>query len=87
MIIIMTTHRWFRQLCEHYGVSGKAYYFYKLHGKGRTYGIRPSIALERFKEGLQDDSTAFIYHCYNHYFCPIGYEEVARKPENAYWYM
>ena len=80
-------YRWFRQLCEHYGVSGKAYYFYKLHGRGRTCGLSPNVALEKFKEGLQDESMAFIYHCYNHYFCPIGYEEVAKKPENAYWYV
>ena len=74
-------------MCSHYGVSGKAYYFYKLHGRGRTCGLTPSVALERFKEGLRDDSMAFIYHCYNHYFCPIGYEEVAKKPEHAYWYV
>lgn len=80
----VTLMKWFRKLCEHYGVTGKAYYFYKLHGRGRTCGLTPNIALQRLKDGLQDDSMAFIYHCYNHYFCPIGYEEVAKKPEDAY---
>ncbi|XP_065888900.1 basic immunoglobulin-like variable motif-containing protein isoform X2 [Dysidea avara] len=82
----ITVMRWFKKLCEHYGVSGTAYYFYKLHGRRKTCGINPSTALHRLKEGLRDQSMTFIYHCHNHYFCPIGYEEVAKKPENAYWW-
>jgi hypothetical protein len=42
------------------------------------------MALANLKEGLRDPSMAFIYHCENHYFCPIGYEETPRQPENAY---
>lgn len=34
--------------------------------------------------GLQDESKAYIYHCWNHYFCPIGYELTPTKPYDAY---
>ena len=46
--------------------------------------MSPPLALERLKEGLKDPSMAFIYHCYNHYFCPIGFEEVPKRQEDAY---
>ena len=76
--------RWFKRLCGHHGVSGQAYYFYKPVGKGRTFGIRPERALENLKEGLRNPSMAFIYHCYNHYFCPIGFEDVPKRATDAY---
>jgi hypothetical protein len=76
--------RWFKRLCNHHGVSGQAYYFYKPVGKGRTFGVRPGRALESLKEGLHNPAMAFIYHCYNHYFCPIGYEEVPKNATDAY---
>jgi hypothetical protein len=79
-----TLMRWFHKLCHHFGVFGTAYYFFKLHGKGKTFGVNSSMALANLKEGLRDPSMAFIYHCENHYFCPIGYEETPRQPENAY---
>ena len=84
--IFFVVFRWFRRLCSHHGVSGQAYYFYKPVGKGRTVGVRPERALENLKEGLCDPSMAFIYHCYNHYFCPIGFEEVPKKATDAYRY-
>lgn len=80
----VTLMRWFKQLNERYNVSGQAYYFYKPHGHGKTSGMNPSLALEKFKEGLKDQSMAFIYHCYNHYFCPIGYEEVPKNQKDAF---
>ena len=46
--------------------------------------MRPERALENLKEGLRNPSMAFIYHCYNHYFCPIGFEEVPKKATDAY---
>ncbi len=76
--------RWFQQLCGHFGVSGQSYYFYKPVGRRRTVGLQPGLALERLQEGLRDPSMAFIYHCYNHYFCPIGFEEVPKKATDAY---
>jgi len=32
------------------------------------------VALNYLKQGLRSEDTAFVYHCYNHYFCPVGYE-------------
>ncbi|MCG8621937.1 MAG: hypothetical protein MJE68_08090, partial [Proteobacteria bacterium] len=81
---LMLGYRWFKRLCNHHSVSGQAYYFYKPVGKGRTFGVRPGRALESLKEGLHDPVMAFIYHCYNHYFCPIGYEEVPKNATDAY---
>ena len=78
--------RWFKQLCNHRDVVGKAYYFYKPVGKGKTFGMKPRQALGSLKEGLRGTATAFIYHCWNHYFCPIGYEEVPKKCSDAYRY-
>lgn len=78
------THRWFQDLCNHYGVEGQAYYFYKPVGKAKTFGIKPQMALESLKEGLQNPSMAFVYHCLNHYFCPIGYEEIPKNATDAY---
>ena len=65
-------------------MSGRAYYFYKPVGRRRTAGISPGMALERLQEGLRDPNMTFVYHCTNHYFCPIGYEEVPKRPTDAY---
>ena len=79
-------YRWFKQLCNHRDVSGKAYYFYKPVGRGRTFGMKPEHALASLKEGLCDAHTAFIYHCWNHYFCPVGFEDVPKQCQDAYRY-
>ena len=78
------THRWFQDLCNHYGIEGQAYYFYKPVGKAKTFGIKPNMAYESLKEGLQNPSMAFVYHCLNHYFCPIGYEEIPKNAADVY---
>ncbi|XP_071488852.1 basic immunoglobulin-like variable motif-containing protein [Diadema antillarum] len=79
-----TLMRWFKQLNDHYGVRGRAYYQYKPHGRGRTVGRTSAEGLHLLKHGLQDPNMAFIYHCYNHYFCPIGFEDVPLKAVDAY---
>ena len=38
-------------------------------------------ALNKLKEGLQHPQKAYIYHCYNHYMCPVGFEDMPTKPE------
>ena len=76
--------RWFHSLCAHFGVKGQAFYFFKLQGRNKTVGVKPQKALEDLKEGLRDPNFAFIYHCYNHYFCPIGYEDVPKQAVDAY---
>lgn len=47
-------------------------------------GISSKQAVDDLKIGLNDSNKAFIYHCYNHYMCPIGYEETPQMPYEAY---
>jgi len=42
------------------------------------------MALDSLKEGLRNPSMAFVYHCLNHYFCPVGYEEIPKNATDAY---
>nr|XP_020828043.1 basic immunoglobulin-like variable motif-containing protein isoform X1 [Phascolarctos cinereus] len=43
-----------------------------------------SGALSKLTHGLKDESLAYIYHCQNHYFCPIGFEATPIKANKAY---
>ena len=79
--------RWFRQLNNHFGVRGEAYYLYKPKGKSRTIGLSGEEALHQLKNGLHDPRMAFIYHSYNHYFCPIGYDDSPSKAVDAYRWL
>nr|XP_032836195.1 basic immunoglobulin-like variable motif-containing protein [Petromyzon marinus]XP_032836196.1 basic immunoglobulin-like variable motif-containing protein [Petromyzon marinus] len=79
-----TLMRWFRQVSDVLGVRSSSHVLYKPHGKNRTPGETPESALEKLTRGLRDDSRAFIYHCQNHYFCPIGYEATPRPAAHAY---
>ena len=76
--------RWFKQLCNHFGVDGDTYILYKPKGKSRTIGLSGEEALRQLKKGLHNPQMSFIYHCYNHYFCPIGYEDSPIKAADAY---
>lgn len=33
---------------------------------------------------MRDPKKAYIYHCWNHYFCPIGFELTPHSPYDAY---
>nr|XP_028584014.1 basic immunoglobulin-like variable motif-containing protein isoform X2 [Podarcis muralis] len=79
-----TLMRWFRQINDHFHVKGCSYFLYKPHGKYKTAGETASGALTKLTEGLRDESVAYIYHCQNHYFCPIGFEATPIKPSKAY---
>ncbi|XP_052784533.1 basic immunoglobulin-like variable motif-containing protein isoform X2 [Mya arenaria] len=79
-----TLIRWFRHLNDHFKVRGRCFYVYKPHGKNRTENVTAEDALAAMKKGLQDQNTTFIYHCQNHYFSPIGYEDVPLSPTEAY---
>ena len=74
---------WFKKLNAHFGVSGSAYIFFKMCGKHKTSNS-PEEALEELISGLQDDRVAFIYHCFNHYFCPIGFDLTPNNSSDAY---
>jgi len=41
-------------------------------------------ALLKLTQGLKDEASAFIYHCQNHYFCPVGFEATPLRPAKAY---
>lgn len=75
---------WFGLLNRYFGVKGDARISFKLHGKSKTLGIDSEQALKDLKAGLQSDNKAYIYHCYNHYMCPIGFEQVPTMPTDAY---
>ena len=76
----VTLFRWFHQLNQHYGVTGKAYFMLKVHGAGRTIGLVGDLAEDAVKHALRSPTTGLIYHCYNHYMVPIGYQDQARAP-------
>jgi hypothetical protein len=40
--------------------------------------------LENLKEGLKDEKRGYIYHCHNHYMCPIGFEQTPTMPSDTY---
>jgi len=75
---------WFSLLNKFYGVKGEARISFKLRGKDSTPCVTPAQALNDIKQGLRDETKAYIYHCYNHYMCPIGYETTPNWPYEAY---
>ncbi|XP_040847090.1 basic immunoglobulin-like variable motif-containing protein isoform X2 [Ochotona curzoniae] len=79
-----TLMRWFRQINDHFHVKGCSYVLYKPHGKNKTAGETAAGALSKLMHGLKDESLAYIYHCQNHYFCPIGFEATPVKPSKAF---
>lgn len=54
------------------------------HGLGVTKNMNAKKARIELKKGLRSKTTAYIYHCYNHYMVPIGYEETSFDPTEAY---
>ncbi|GAA6102545.1 basic immunoglobulin-like variable motif-containing protein [Tachysurus ichikawai] len=79
-----TLMRWFRQINDHFRVRGCSYILYKPHGKHKTAGETADGALLKLTQGLRDESMAYIYHCQNHYFCPVGFEATPLKAAKAY---
>lgn len=75
---------WFNRLLAHFRVSGQARICWKLYGRDKTEGVTREQAFTMLCEGLATDNQAFIYHCYNHYMCPIGYELTPKNPPDAY---
>ncbi|XP_016398512.1 basic immunoglobulin-like variable motif-containing protein [Sinocyclocheilus rhinocerous] len=79
-----TLMRWFRQINDNFRVRGCSYILYKPHGKHKTAGETAEGALLKLTQGLKDESMAYVYHCQNHYFCPVGYEATPLKAAKAY---
>ena len=77
--------KWFSTLCKHFGVKGSARIFYKPKGtKNITSEHTPKTAWKSLKAGLHNSNKAYIYHCYNHYMCPVGYEEMPVEKHNVF---
>lgn len=79
-----TLMRWFRQINDNFRVRGCSYILYKPHGKHKTAGETAEGALMKLTQGLKDECMAYIYHCQNHYFCPVGFEATPLKAAKAY---
>ncbi|XP_063746872.1 basic immunoglobulin-like variable motif-containing protein isoform X1 [Eleginops maclovinus] len=79
-----TLMRWFRQINDNFRVRGCSYILYKPYGKHKTAGETAEGALLKLTQGLKDESMAYIYHCQNHYFCPVGFEATPLKAAKAY---
>jgi len=79
-----TLLKWFRVLNRHYRVKGEASFLWKAAGNFATPDIDEKKALSLLEDGLRTDTSAFIYHCYNHYCCPIGFEITSDQPTEAY---
>ena len=77
-----TLKKWFRKLCVHFKVKGTARTFYKAAIPGKKGSAEE--ALDILQQGLRSTNKAFVYHCYNHYFCPIGFEQTPTIGAEAY---
>lgn len=77
--------RWFKVLNKHFKVLGRPSFFYKPVEPNRTMGVTSQLALERLHTLLKSKHHAFIYHCYNHYFCPVGFEREPTSQERIYY--
>ncbi len=75
--------QWFNLLNKFFKVKGKAQILFKLKGKNTT-DIAPDEAKQKLIDGLRSKEKAYIYHCWNHYMCPIGFELTPKNPFNAY---
>lgn len=84
MKIYIILKRWFNTLNKHFKVDGRPSFFYKPVEPNRTIGLTSKMALERLQTLLKSKNHAFIYHCYNHYFCPIGFELEPKCQESVY---
>jgi len=79
-----TLINWFWKLNKIHNVRGRGTIMWKLHGSNITAGITPEEALSKLKSGLKDKTKSYIYHCYNHFMCPIGFESTPSKAHLAY---
>ncbi|GIQ84489.1 hypothetical protein KIPB_005986 [Kipferlia bialata] len=78
-----TLQRWFKLLNQAHGVKGSCGYLYKVHGKNRTR-VSPSCGMHRTCSALRRQDMGLIYHCYNHYNVPVGYEATPKPCTDAY---
>eukprot|EP00357_Protocruzia_adherens_P028155 CAMPEP_0114976666 /NCGR_PEP_ID=MMETSP0216-20121206/2801_1 /TAXON_ID=223996 /ORGANISM="Protocruzia adherens, Strain Boccale" /LENGTH=355 /DNA_ID=CAMNT_0002337623 /DNA_START=72 /DNA_END=1136 /DNA_ORIENTATION=+ len=76
---------WFKKINEYFGVKGNAKIMYKPSGKhAKTRGVSSKEALRMLMSGLRGTKKSYVYHCFNHYFSPIGFEVTPIQPSDAY---
>ncbi|CAK73367.1 unnamed protein product (macronuclear) [Paramecium tetraurelia] len=80
----MSLISWFKNLCRLQKVQGRAYFLWKNEGDFSTPGVDRDVALSKLTSGLKSDKISYIYHAYNHYFCPIGFECTPNKQVEAF---
>ena len=73
--------KWYELLCQAYGGKGKPSIFYKIKHKQSIHHQELDAKRALIKD-LYSGKTSFIYHAYNHYFCPVGYEFTPEKGSN-----
>lgn len=79
-----TLINWFNTINLSFNLKGQGRVVWKLHGKNRTEGVSKEEALKNLITGLKDKRKAYIYHCFNHYMCPVGFELASLMPSDAY---
>ena len=56
--------------------------FYKTNSSTSVHKTEKS-ARKALVEGLRSNGqVSYIYHAYDHYFCPVGYEFIPKNREN-----
>ena len=80
----VTLLKWFRKLCKIYHREGRAFVFWKMNGAGKTIGVDEDQALHKMMNGLKSENNAYVYHCHDHYMCPMGFEITPSNPPDAY---
>lgn len=80
-----TLIQWFALLNKFYKVKGKAEILWKPKGKSISHADYDQYkAHDLLIDGLRNEKKAYIYHCWNHYFCPLGFDITPKKPYDAY---
>lgn len=70
-----TILNYFEYLCEYFKVKGKGKIYWK-----RDNVEMPEVMLREYVNDIKNSKKAFVYHCYNHYLTPLGYDAVPNDP-------
>ena len=65
-------------------VKGCTYVLYKPHEKNNRAGESALGTITKLTLGLKDKTLAYIYHCHNHYFGPLGVKATPIKTNIAF---
>ncbi|PRP87141.1 DNA repair protein [Planoprotostelium fungivorum] len=79
----MTLIKWFNTLNSHFKVDGGADYWWGPPNRHKFWSKTGEQMRDQFAMGLQTDDMSFIYHCWNHYIVPVGFEFTHKGHEEA----